>query len=119
MNIQNFIEKTHIVFDPFIFESGQCHTFALAFKKRFGGKLVAIMRHDAEDDLDCYSHMVVQIDRDLYDVNGKDADEKWCEAFSEEDDFDYQTIEIDHLPDFLKKWNCSVDNEVLSTLESL
>lgn len=119
MSIQTFIEKTHVAFDPFVFESGQCHTFALAFKKRFGGELVAIMRHDAEDDLDWYSHMIVQIGNKCYDVNGDNADELWCERFSEDDDFDYQTIEVDDLVDFLKKWNCSIDNEVLSELDNL
>jgi len=119
MNIQCFLEKANTTFDPTIFEHGQCHTFALAFLKRFGGKLIAIIRHDASDDLDWYSHMVVQIDRDLYDVNGKDADEKWCEAFSEDDDFDYQTIEVDDLADFLKPWKCSIDNSLLDQLLDL
>lgn len=119
MDIQCFLDKANTTFDPFIFESGQCHTFALAFKKRFGGKLLALMRRDAEDGLEWYSHMIVLLDNECFDIHGKDADESWCENFPEDDEFDDILIEEDGLDDFLANFDCSINKNILDQLLNL
>lgn len=119
MNIQYFIEKSNQIFDPSIFESGQCHTFALALHKRFNGTLTAIIRYNPQDDLHHYSHMVMESNGECYDINGKNADEKWCKNFTEDDEFDFKDIKLENLDDFLKEWNCFIDYHVLKQLESL
>lgn len=119
MDIQYFLDKANKAFDPTIFEHGQCHTFALALKMLFGGQLFAIMRHDAESDVEWYSHMVVEVNDDSFDINGHDAEESWCARFSEEDDFDFNLVELEHLNDFLQRWKCSIDYSLLDKLLNL
>lgn len=119
MEILSYIEKANHNFDSFIFESGQCHTLALALTSLFKGKLIAIIRTNEDEGITTYSHMVAEIDNCLYDINGENADERWCDAFSENNEFDYQEINPENLNDFLKNWNCSIDTCVLDKLNSL
>lgn len=116
MNINDFLTKANQQFDPFIFESGQCHTLAVALCQLFNGNLVAMIRHNENEECITYSHMVAEIDNCCYDINGNNADERWCEIFDENNDFDFIHIKTEEFEQFLKKWNCSVDQNILNKL---
>ena len=103
MNINDFLTKANELFDPFIFESGQCHTFA-------------IMRYNQNEEFTTYSHMVAEINGCCYDISGNNADERWCEQFDENNDFDYVNIKAEELNNFLNKWETSIDETILNTL---
>lgn len=116
MNINDFLAKTNQQFDPFIFESGQCHTFAKALCNLFQGNLIAIMRYNQNEESTTYSHMVAEINGCCYDINGDKADVKWCEIFDENNDFDFIDIKLEELDSFLKEWGCSIDQNILNKL---
>lgn len=116
MNINDFLIKANEQFDPFIFESGQCHTFAKALCNLFQGNLIAIMRYNQNEESTTYSHMVAEINGCCYDINGDNADERWCEIFDDNNDFDYIDIKLEELDSFLKEWGCSIDQNILNKL---
>lgn len=116
MNINDFLTKANELFDPFIFESGQCHTFAKALCNLFQGNLIAIMRYNQNEESTTYSHMVAEINGCCYDINGDNADARWCDIFDEDNDFDFIHIKTEEFEQFLKKWNCSVDQNILNKL---
>ena len=116
MNINDFLTKANEQFDPFIFESVQCHTFAKALCNLFQGNLIAIMRYNQNEESTTYSHMVAEINGCCYDINGNNADERWCDIFDEDNDFDFVNIKTEELESFLKKWNCSIDQNILNKL---
>lgn len=116
MNVNDFLLKANQKFDPFIFESGQCHTFASALCNLFHGNLIAIIRYNQNEESTTYSHMVAEISGYCYDVNGNNADERWCNIFDEDNDFDFVNIKLEELDSFLDKWNCSIDNNILNSL---
>lgn len=116
MNINDFLTKANELFDPFIFESGQCHTLALALCSLFNSNLIAIIRYNQNEESSTYSHMVAEINGCCYDISGNNADERWCEQFDENNDFDYVNIKAEELNNFLNKWETSIDETILNTL---
>ncbi len=116
MNINVFLLSVNQQFDTFLFESGQCHTLALALCSLFNGNLIAIMRYNQNEESATYSHMVAEINNVCYDIGGNNADERWCEQFDENNDFDFVNIKVETLNSFLNKWQTSVDENLLNIL---
>lgn len=60
--------------------------------------------------------MVAEINNVCYDISGNNADERWCEQFDENNDFDYVNIKAEELNNFLNKWETSINETILNTL---
>lgn len=97
------------------FLNGQCHLLASVLREKFGGDLIAIMRHEVDLDGDrfssTFSHMVLEVDNECYDVDGGFADLRWEELWPSEPDcdgllneFEYLTLQPDELGPFLTQW---------------
>lgn len=91
-SVERFLESVRQAIAPEIFEAGQCHTLAGVLQELFDGELVAIMRNQVTEEgklfSTTYSHMVCEIDGQCYDIDGPDADGRWCEKWSDEPDED-------------------------------
>lgn len=127
-NIRLYLETVKSNFDEFRFVNGDCHNLAIALFKIFGGELWAIIRHeyDTDDELYSitYSHMIFTDKNDInWDIDGDEADERWCQQwddFPDEDghtsEFEYKKIEIGNISAFLNVHNCKIDEELVNVL---
>lgn len=99
--VEQFLVSVRNELDAETFESGQCHTLAGVLQELFGGELVAIMRNEVTEEGEVfsttYSHMVCEIDRLCYDIDGPEADSRWCEKWSDEPDEDGLTSKFEFL----------------------
>lgn len=117
ISILDYVASVRKKYGSEIFESGQCHTLALAMSKIFNGKLIAIIHID-ENKIYSYSHLVCEVFDSCYDINGNQADENWCDRWDSFHDFDFIDVCPFELEIFLSSWGAKVDNDLLAGLLS-
>lgn len=129
--IEYFLECVRGVIEPDVFGSGQCHTLAGVMQEIFGGEMFAIMRHEVTEQGErfstTYSHMVCEIDNQCYDIDGQDADERWCSKWSEAPDeegltseFEFVAVAPTELLTFIGKHRGNpMDHDVLAKLRDV
>lgn len=115
--------------DAFRYVSGDCHHLALAIQSVFGGDLVGILRHEIKDDGQVYStgysHMVVEINKELIDIDGINADERWVEQWPSEpdeddltSDFEYVNLKANEVEKFVTDWNGVFNQNSVAEIKS-
>lgn len=113
VTIEQFIEAVSQI-DSETFVSGQCHTLAGVFQELFGGELVAIIRNEVTEEGELfsttYSHMVCEVDGVCYDIDGPQADIRWCEKWPDSPDedgltsqFEFVVVQPEELLPFIEK----------------
>lgn len=117
-------------FGEHIFSSGNCHDLAFALYKNFGGSLLAIIRDEIDENgaifTTTYSHMILELNGFCIDIDGENADERWCNMWSDEFDedgliseFNYINVSDTKIDDFLKEYKTSLNLILIEQLDSL
>ncbi|WP_455233355.1 hypothetical protein [Geopseudomonas aromaticivorans] len=129
--IENALESIRQSFEPHRFTAGDSHALAQALHQRFGGTLTAILRHQVDEtDEPCettYSHMVLALDGEEFDIDGADASQRWMEQWPEGEvdkcgmttEFEFVMVEPSHLPVFLEMHRARCDEALVAQLAQM
>ncbi len=131
-SIESRLAQVRESFDPDRFLEGDCHSLARALQIALGeGALCAAIRESVEEDgsvfMTTYSHMVLEIDGESFDIDGEGAADRWADQWeSDEPDADGLVSEIKwvevlprDLPAFLAKWSARHDPDLIESLAGI
>ena len=108
------------------FVSGDCHHLAMALQSEFGGELCAIIRNEFDSETgvkidQVYSHMILVINEECYDIDGKDADARWEDLWENNDysfhEFEYLHLQKDAVKDFVINNNGHYSDNIVEELD--
>lgn len=126
-DIAHRIEAVRAQLDPHQFTSGRCHDFAVALQSIVGGDLYVILRHEVDEDgrrfSTTYSHTILCVDGEDYDIWGSGAGERWEEQWDEgqnkwdmSNEFEYLEMALATLPSFLDDHHAALDVTAISAV---